>query len=36
MNPVYAFKALSDESRLRIFTLLLDHELNVNEIVSVL
>jgi len=36
MNPVYAFKALSDESRLRIFTLLLDHELNVNEIVNVL
>ncbi len=36
MNPVYAFKALSDESRLRIFTLLLNHELNVNEIVNVL
>jgi ubiquinone/menaquinone biosynthesis C-methylase UbiE len=36
MNPVIAFKALADESRLRIFTLLLNHELNVNEMVSVL
>ena len=36
MNPVNVFKALADESRLRIFTLLLNHELNVNEIVSIL
>lgn len=36
MDPLNGFKALADESRLRIFTLLLNHELNVNELVSVL
>ena len=36
MKIINTFKALSDETRLRIFNLLLNHELNVNEIVSVL
>ena len=36
MKIINTFKALSDETRLRIFNLLLNHELNVNEIVAVL
>jgi ArsR family transcriptional regulator len=36
MKIINSFKALSDETRLRIFNLLLNHELNVNEIVAVL
>ena len=34
MKSVIFFKALSDDTRLRIFNLLMKHELNVNEIVS--
>ena len=36
MNPAEAFKALADETRIRILNLLLDQELNVNEICAVL
>jgi ubiquinone/menaquinone biosynthesis C-methylase UbiE len=36
MTPVTLFKALSDETRLRLLNLSLHHELNVNEIVRVL
>ena len=36
MEIIKYFKALADETRLRIFSLLLDHELNVNELVTVL
>lgn len=35
-NVLKIFKALSDETRLRIFNILANHELNVNEIVQVL
>ncbi len=36
MNIIKWFKALNDETRLRLFNLLLHHELNVNEIVMVM
>ena len=36
MNSLIFFKSLADETRLRIMNLLLNHELNVNEIVSVM
>jgi len=36
MSPVNLFKALSDETRLRLLNLSLHHELNVNEIVRIL
>lgn len=36
MKALNYFKALADGTRLRIFHLLLDHELSVNEIVSIL
>jgi len=36
MNVIKWFKALNDETRLRLFNLLLYHELNVNEIVMVM
>ena len=36
MELVNYFKALSDKTRLRIFNILTDHELNVNEIVEVM
>ncbi len=36
MNIIKWFKALNDETRLRLFNLLLHHELNVNEIVRVM
>jgi ArsR family transcriptional regulator len=36
MDITKYFKALSDETRLRLFNLLLQHELNVNEIVLVM
>ncbi|MFC1670368.1 ArsR/SmtB family transcription factor [Spirochaetota bacterium] len=36
MKTINYFKALSDETRLRILNILLENELNVNEIVSVL
>ena len=36
MKIINSFKALSDETRLRIFNLLLNHELSVNEIVTLL
>lgn len=36
MKIINTFKALSDETRLRIFNLLFNRELNVNEIVAVL
>ncbi len=36
MQPVHYFKALADETRLRLLNLLRKKELNVNEIVSVL
>ncbi len=36
MRPVSLFKALSDETRVRLLNLSLHHELNVNEIVRVL
>ena len=36
MNQVNYFKALSDNTRLRLINLLIHFELNVNEIVSVL
>jgi len=36
MIPITLFKALSDETRLRLLNLSLHHELNVNEIVRVL
>jgi ubiquinone/menaquinone biosynthesis C-methylase UbiE len=34
MSLVHFFKALSDNTRLRIFNILINHELNVNEIVE--
>lgn len=36
MNPADYFKALADETRLRLVNLLIHHELNVNEIVEIL
>lgn len=36
MEIINSFKALSDETRIRILNLLLHHELNVNEIVTLL
>jgi len=36
MNPVHYFKALADETRLRLANVFLHHELNVNEIVQVM
>lgn len=36
MNLINYFKALSDRTRLRIFNILKDHELNVNEIMEVM
>jgi len=36
MNTVKYFKALADETRLRLFCVLMDHEFNVNEIVSIM
>ena len=36
MNSVLFFKALADETRLRIVHLLRDHELNVNELTAIL
>lgn len=36
MSPVNLFKALSDETRLRLLNLSLQHELNVNELVRIL
>lgn len=36
MNTVKYFKALADETRLRLFRLLMNHEFNVNEIVSIM
>jgi len=36
MKIINTFKALSDETRLRIFNLLFNHELSVNEIVAIL
>ncbi len=36
MKPVTYFKALADETRLRVLNLLMERELNVNEIVSVM
>ena len=35
-NPLAYFKALADETRLRLVRIALDHELNVNELVAVL
>lgn len=36
MEPVIYFKALADETRLRLLNLVLHHELNVNEVVEIL
>ncbi|MBW1848140.1 MAG: winged helix-turn-helix transcriptional regulator, partial [Deltaproteobacteria bacterium] len=36
MELVHYFKALSDKTRLRVFNILTDHELNVNEIVEIM
>ena len=36
MGPVNYFKALSDETRLRLINILLNYELNVNEIIEIL
>jgi len=36
MELVHYFKALSDKTRLRVFNILTNHELNVNEIVEVM
>ncbi len=36
MNPIKYFKALSDETRLRLLNLLVHHELSVNEITEIL
>jgi len=36
MEPIVYFKALSDETRIRLLNLLLNYELNVNEIVAVM
>jgi len=36
MNVVQFFKALADETRLRIVNLLINHELNVNELTAIL
>lgn len=36
MTTVTIFKALADETRLRLLRILLHHELSVNELVSIL
>lgn len=36
MQPIIYFKALADETRLRLLNLLREQELNVNEIVAIL
>ena len=36
MKPVNLFKALADETRLRLINLLMNHELSVNEIVTIM
>ena len=36
MNTVHYFKALADETRLRLYHLLMEYEFNVNEIVSIM